>query len=77
MEDKLTLELLKEVKANGKKWFVIYLLEHCNFVNEEKDLFLLRASGNTIEEASEIMDIPYDTIRKISRKVNKKIIKVL
>ena len=54
-----------------------YLLEKCNFVNEEKDLFLLRASGSTIEEASEIMDIPYDTTRKISRKVNKKIIKVL
>lgn len=54
-----------------------YLLEHCNFVNEEKDLFLLRASGNTIEEASEIMEIPYDTTRKISRRVNKKIIKVL
>lgn len=54
-----------------------YLLAHCNFVNEEKDLFLLRATGNTIEEASEILDLPYDTVRKISRRVNKKIIKVL
>lgn len=54
-----------------------YLLKKCNFVNEEKDLFLLRAHGSSIEEASEIMDIPYDTTRKISRKVNKKIIKVL
>ena len=26
MEDKLTLELLKEVKANGKKWFVIAII---------------------------------------------------
>ena len=27
MEDKLTLELLKEVKANAKKWFVIAIIE--------------------------------------------------
>ena len=27
MEDKLTLELLKEVKANAKKWFAIAIIE--------------------------------------------------
>lgn len=27
MEDKLTLELLKEVKANARKWFVIAIIE--------------------------------------------------
>ena len=26
MEDKLTLELLKEVKANGRKWFIIAII---------------------------------------------------
>lgn len=26
MEDKLTLELLKEVKANGRKWFIIAIV---------------------------------------------------
>ena len=54
-----------------------YLLAKCNFVNYEKDLFLLRATGSTIEEASEILDLPYDTVRKLSRRVNKKIRRVL
>lgn len=54
-----------------------YLVEKCNFVGNEKELFLLRATGSTIEEASEILDMPYDTVRKISRRVNKKIRRVL
>ncbi len=54
-----------------------YLLARCNFVNYEKDLFVLRAKGETIETIAEILDISYDYARKISQKVNKKIIRTL
>lgn len=54
-----------------------YLLSRCNFVNYERDLFELRAKGVPIEEIAEVLDISYDYARKISQKVNRKIIKVL
>ena len=54
-----------------------YLLNVCNFVGLEKKLFKYRAKGYTLEEIAEILDISYDYARKVSRKVNKKIIKVL
>lgn len=54
-----------------------YLLDRCNFVNYEQELFILRAKGTPIEEIAEILDISYDYARKISQKVNRKIIKVL
>lgn len=54
-----------------------YLLDRCNFVNYERDLFILRAKGTPIEEIAELLDISYDYARKVSQKVNKKIIRVL
>ena len=54
-----------------------YLLAKCNFVNEEKDLFLLRATGSTLEEIAEVLNLSYDYTKKVSQKVNKKIIRVL
>ena len=54
-----------------------YLLKRCNFVGYEKDLFVLRAQGTTIEEIAEILEISYDYARKVSQKVNRKIIRVL
>ena len=54
-----------------------YFLARCNFVNLEKDLFIMRAKGTPIEEIAEILNVSYDYARKISQKVNKKIIRVL
>lgn len=52
------------------------LLEQCNFVNFEKPLFEMRANGMTLEQIAEILDISVDYARKISQKVNRKILKV-
>ena len=54
-----------------------YLKENCNFVNLEIPLFDMRSQGITLEVIAEELNISIDTARKISQKVNKKIIKVL
>lgn len=54
-----------------------YLLSRCNFVNEEKPLFLMRARGIPIERIAEELEMSYSNARKLSQKVNKKIIKSL
>lgn len=50
-----------------------YLRHNCNFVNSERDLFELRGQGLSIEEIAEVLELPVDTAKKISGKVNKKI----
>jgi len=54
-----------------------YLLERCNFVNKELAMFKMRAGGMTLEEIAFKLDIPISSVKYISQKVNKKIIKVL
>ena len=54
-----------------------YLKEQCNFVNFKIDLFDKRAKGIPLEQIAEDLNISYDYARQISRKVNKKIKKVL
>ena len=54
-----------------------YLKEQCTFVNFEIYLFDKRAKGIPLEQIAEDLNISYDYARQISRKVNKKIKKVL
>ena len=54
-----------------------YLRENCNFVNLEIDLFERRSQGDTLETIADDLSISIDYARKLSQKVNKKIIKVL
>lgn len=54
-----------------------YLRENCNFVNLEIKIFEERAKGIPLERIAEDIDISYDYARQISRKVNKKILKIL
>ena len=54
-----------------------YLRENCNFVGLEIRVFDLRGQGLTLEEIAEILDMSVDGVKKISRKVNKKIIRIL
>lgn len=53
------------------------LRRECNFVNTEKDVFELRSQGIPLELIAEILDMSVDGIKRISRKVNRKIFKVL
>lgn len=50
-----------------------YLQAVCNFTEEENTLFELRLQGLTLDECSECMNRSLDSIKQLSRKVNKKI----
>lgn len=63
--------------ADFTKSEIDYFLAVCNFVNLEKPLFEMRADGFTLYEIADELNISIDYARKISQKVNKKIIKVL
>lgn len=54
-----------------------YFRQNCNFVNLEIKLFEKRAKGISLEQIAEDLHISYDYARQLSRKVNKKILKVL
>lgn len=54
-----------------------YFRENCNFVNDEIQMFELRSKGHTMEEIAEMINISIDKAYKISRKVKKKILKVI
>ena len=54
-----------------------YVLEKCNCVNHEKVIFIERAKGRQLDEIAEELNLSYDHVRAISRKVNRKILKVL
>ena len=54
-----------------------YFRENCNFVNYEIIVFNERANGVPLERIAEQLNISYDYVRHLSRKINKKIISVL
>ena len=54
-----------------------WLLKKCNFTEMEKELFLKRAKGDTLDMISADLNIYRDWAGKLSQKVNRKIIKSL
>ena len=54
-----------------------YLQENCNFVGLEQMVFDLRSQGVSLEQIAEILNMSVEGIKKVSRKVNNKIMKVL
>ena len=54
-----------------------WLLKKCNFTQLEKELFLKRAKGDTLDMISAELNISRDLAGKLSQKVNRKIIKSL
>lgn len=53
-----------------------YLRKMCNFVGYESDVFEMRSKGITLEQIAEDLNLSVDGAKKISRKVNNKIIRV-
>lgn len=51
--------------------------EQCNFVGTEKQVFELRSQGVPLEQIAELLDMSVEGIKKVSRKVNNKISRVL
>ena len=49
----------------------------CNFVGNEREVFELRSQGIPLEEIAEILNMSAEGIKKVSRKVNNKITRVL
>lgn len=60
--------------------FTVPELDHfrtqCNFVGHEKMVFELRSQGIPLEEIAELLNMSVEGIKKVSRKVNNKILKV-
>lgn len=54
-----------------------YLRHSCNFVCHESGVFELRSQGLSLEEIAEVLNLSVDGVKKISRKVNRKIKRVL
>lgn len=49
----------------------------CNFVGHEKSIFEYRSKGMPLDIIAEKTNLSVDGVKKISRKVNRKIVKVL
>lgn len=54
-----------------------FLRNNCNFVGNELKVFELRSQGISLEEIAERLDMSVEGIKKVSRKVNNKISRVL
>lgn len=54
-----------------------YYRANCNFVGNEQQVFELRSQGISLEEIAENLNMSVEGIKKISRKVNNKISRVL
>ena len=50
--------------------------DNCNFVGSERDIFDLRSQGVSLETIAETLNLSIDGTRRLSQKVNRKIIKV-
>lgn len=53
-----------------------YFRENCNFTRIEKELFEYRVKEHTLEECAELMNVSVSTVKRISVKINNKIIRV-
>ena len=53
-----------------------YFRKYCNFTPEEKELFEYRAKNIPLETCAEIMNVSISTAKRISRRVNNKIIRI-
>ena len=53
------------------------LREQCNFVGSETDVFELRSQGIPLEQIAEALNMSVENVKRISRKVNGKIIRAI
>ena len=54
-----------------------YFRKSCNFVGDELFVFEYRSRGIPLEQIAEVLNLSVDGVKKISRKVNKKIMRVI
>lgn len=49
---------------------------NCNFVGHEVSVFEMRSKGITLEEIAEVLNMSVEGVKKVSRKVNNKIVRL-
>lgn len=54
-----------------------YFRKYCNFTEQEKQLFELRADDVPLETCAERLNVSVSTVKRWSRRVNNKIIRVI
>ena len=54
-----------------------HIRNQANFTAQEAELFLLRNDEHSLEECAELMNVSVSTVYRISKKMKKKIIKVI
>jgi len=54
-----------------------YFLKYCNFTTEERQLFELRSADMPLEMCAEKLNVSLPTVKRWSRRVNSKIIRVI
>lgn len=54
-----------------------YFELECNFTSDELKLFRLRAKGMPLEDCAEEMNVSVSTVKRLSRRVNDKIERVV
>lgn len=59
------------------EWELQKFRDECNFTNEELEFFNYRAKNFTIETIAEMMNISVGKANTLSKKVKKKILKVI
>ena len=63
--------------ANFTKPELDFFRENCNFVGVEREVFEMRSQDIPLEEIAEKVNMSVDGVKKVSRRVVKKIIKVI
>jgi hypothetical protein len=63
--------------ADFTKYELDLFRDECNFVGCERDIFDLRSQGIPLETIAESLNLSIDGTKRISRKVNSKINRVL
>lgn len=48
----------------------------CNFVGSESAVFEMRSRGIPLEEIAEVLNMSVENVKRISRKVNNKIVRI-
>lgn len=50
--------------------------EQCNFTSNELPIFEMRSRGIPLEQIAEILNMSVENVKRISRKINSKIIRI-
>lgn len=54
-----------------------YFRKMCNFVGVEREVFEMRSQGIPLEEIAEKVNMTLDGVKKVSKRVNNKIMRVI